>query len=240
MTGESAPRVGGDQFVYEQSKIREGDETSGKVVTGPLMSSETWYSQRPGPVKQLGEYRQDGERGRMNGELGEDDGMRPGLSRPTYRWKASLPTDPDKLLEYLYAKAHNGADQERDQEVFNQIRGLAGGVVPPRFAGTAYEAAGRIPGVVRAPGAHDAIGRTGVGIARTDTSSGERSEWVFDADSLRYLGCRTYLTEDSSRGKKGALLFSEAVLRIGVVDKSGTAPTDDQIVASTPPRRAGS
>ncbi|WP_405483781.1 hypothetical protein [Streptomyces sp. NBC_00009] len=31
------------------------------------------------------------------------DALAPGLERPTYAWPASLPTDPDQLLDEVYA-----------------------------------------------------------------------------------------------------------------------------------------
>lgn len=48
---------------------------------------------------------------------------------------------------------------------------------------------------------------------------------MFDATDLSYLGSRTYLTEDTSLGKAGTLLSSDAVLRRAVVDTAGERPT---------------
>ncbi|WP_258053102.1 CU044_5270 family protein [Streptomyces sp. Ru73] len=223
-----------DQFVYVKSKGRNGDQTSGKVVTGPLEDREVWLSQRPGPVKRLGVIREHGETLPINPELGDENGTEPGLHRPTYRFLASLPTDPDALLKYLYAHTTETAGKERDQAVFQTIGSLVSEqIVPPKQAAALYRAAARIPGVTEAPRAHDAIGRHGVGIARTDTRYGERAEWVFDADDLSFLGSRTYLTEDGPLGKAGTLLSSAAVLERAVVDKSGAEPTAAQVRTGT-------
>ncbi|MDJ1130746.1 CU044_5270 family protein [Streptomyces iconiensis] len=241
--GDSVLRVRDDQFLYEKSRVRSGDQTSGKVVTGPLKSVESWASQRQGPIRRLGETREDGETLPINANLSdtvEGHGTPAGLVRPTYRWMSTLPTDPDELLDYLYAKTPKAGEQERDQAVFVQIGRLVGGVAPPKVAAALFQAAARIPGVAHAPQAHDAIGRKGVGIARSDTRSGERTEWIFDADTYRYLGSRSYLTRSSARGEAGTLLSSEAVLKTAVVDESGKAPKDDQVVAATPARRTGS
>jgi hypothetical protein len=225
-----------DQFVYVMSKGRGADETSGKAVTGPLTDREIWRSQRLGPVKRLGLIRQDGETLPINAELSDSvkgRGTPAGINRPTYRWLASLPTDPDALLAYLYARTPKTDGQERDQAVFDQIGALiAEQIMPPENAAALYKAAARIPGVTEAPDAVDAIGRRGIGIARDDTTYPERSEWVFDATDLSYLGSRTYLTEDTSLGKAGTLLSSDAVLRRAVVDKAGERPTAAESSAS--------
>ncbi|MFE5200885.1 hypothetical protein ACFQ93_45645, partial [Streptomyces sp. NPDC056601] len=81
------------------------------------------------------------------------------------------------------------------------------------------------PGVTEAPKAHDAIGRHGVGIAREDTTYGTRTEWIFDRQDLTFLGSRSYLTKDTSYGKSGTLLSSNAVIEHAVVDKAGAEPT---------------
>jgi hypothetical protein len=225
-----------NQFVYVMGKGRGADETSGKAVTGPLTDREIWRSQRQGPVKRLGLIREDGETLPINADLSDSvrgRGTPAGIDRPTYRWLASLPTDPDALLTYLYAKTPKTAGQERDQAVFDQIGALiAEQIMPPENAAALYKAAARIPGVTEAPDAVDAIGRRGIGIARDDTTYPQRSEWVFDATDLSYLGSRTYLTEDTSLGEAGTLLSSDAVLRRAVVDKAGERPAAAHSTAS--------
>lgn len=240
MAHDTVPRVGDDQFTYVKSKNREADETSGKPVLGPLKTREEWGSQRQGPIMKLGAVRQDGETLPINAQLGDDHGTPAGISRPTYRWLSSLPTDPDKLLTYLYKHTPKKDELERDQAVFGEIGNLVGGVVPTKVQAALFKAAAKLPGVTRAPHAKDAIGRHGVGIARTDTRNGERTEWVFDEDDLGYLGSRDYLTKTNSEGKAGTLLFSEAVLKRGVVDKSGEEPKPSQVVGSSSPRSARS
>ncbi|MDI5967709.1 CU044_5270 family protein [Streptantibioticus silvisoli] len=217
--------VGDSQFVYVRSEVRGADETSGKAVTGPLTEREVWLSQVPGPVRRLGLIRQDGATEPINPELGDTHGTAAGLDRPTYRWLASLPTDPGALLRYLYARTPAAYGLERDQAVFDQIGDLISEqVMPPANAAALYRAAARIPGVTAAPRATDALGRHGVGIARDDSAHGERSEWVFDARDLSFLGSRTYLTEDSTLGRAGTLLSSDAVQQRAVVDRAGERP----------------
>ncbi|MEU6571789.1 CU044_5270 family protein [Streptomyces parvulus] len=216
-----------DQFTYRRATVREADLTSGKAVVGPLRTVESWASQKQGPQRRLGVVRTDGETLPVNAELGDDDGTPPGLGRPTYRWLATLPADPDELLAYLEAKTPKTAEvkgQGHDQAAFEQIGSIINQVVPPRTAAALYQAAARIPGVEEAPRAHDAIGRRGVGIAREDAASGTRTEWVFDKDGLTLLGTRSYLVKNTAYGKKGTLLSSTAELQHAVVDTPGQAP----------------
>ncbi|MEV5475231.1 CU044_5270 family protein [Streptomyces sp. NPDC003631] len=229
-----------DQFTYRRAKIREADLTTNEAVVGPLRDMETWESQKQGPQLKLGVVRVDGETFPINAELGDEHGTPAGLSRPTYRWLAALPTDPDKLLTYLDAKTPKTAKvrgQGHNQAVFEQIGSLIGEVMPPQTAAALYQAAARIPGVEPAPQAHDAIGRRGVGIARDDAASGTRTEWIFDKDDLALLGTRSYLIKDTSYGKKGTLLSSSAVLEHAVVDKAGQEPTRNSAHTSMPSRQ---
>jgi hypothetical protein len=224
----ATPTVRDDQFVYTREKSRGADLTSGKAVLGPLTDREVWSAQEPGPLHTLGLVREDGETYPVNAELGDTDGTPDGLSRPTYRWLSSLPTDPDKLLAYLYAKTPRAEGRERDQAVFEQIGSLLGAMMPPRTAVALYRAAGKIPGVTPAPRSRDAIGRRGLGIARDDTRYGVRTQWVFDEKDFTFLGSRTYLIKDAPYGKAGTLLSSEAELELSVVDKAGQEPADGE------------
>ncbi|MFI8194848.1 CU044_5270 family protein [Streptomyces sp. NPDC085946] len=217
-----------DQFVYTREKTRGADVTSGKAVLGPLVDREVWASQEPGPLQKLGLIREDGATFPINAELGDAEGTRAGINRPTYRWLSSLPTDPDKLLTYLYAKTPQADGRERDQAVFEQIGSLLGGVMPPRTGAALYRAAAKIPGVTAAPQARDAIDRKGLGIARDDTRYGIRTEWVFDKKDFAFLGSRSYLIKDTSYGKAGTLLSSTAELEHAIVDEVGRQPSDAQ------------
>ncbi|MFI1004169.1 CU044_5270 family protein [Streptomyces galbus] len=222
--GRTTPEVRDDQFVYTREKTRGADLTSGKAVVGPLTDRETWLAQEPGPLRKLGLIRENGRISPINAEFGDTDGTPAGLSRPTYRWLSSLPTDPDDLLAYLYARTPQAEARERDQAVFEEIGSLLGRMMPPRTAAALYRAAARIPGVTPAPQAHDAIGRRGLGIARDDVRHGVRTEWVFDTEDYSFLGSRSYLVKDTSYGKAGTLLSGEAELELAVVDEAGRRP----------------
>ncbi|THA57421.1 hypothetical protein E6P78_31250 [Streptomyces sp. A0958] len=225
-----ADPVRDDQFVYVKSIGRSADETSGKAVTGPLEPQEVWLSQVQGRVKRLGTFREGGETLPINAALGETEGTAAGIDRPTYRWLAALPTDPDELLAYLAARTRYEKGEDHDQALFDCIGGLIQGqVMPPSTGAALYRAAARIPGVIEVDEATDALGRHGLGIARDDAHSTERSVWVFDERTLAFLGSRTFFTEDTPMGPTGTLLYSTAVLEQGVVDKEGRRPTPDQV-----------
>ncbi|MFF6999576.1 CU044_5270 family protein [Streptomyces sp. NPDC008313] len=217
-----------DQFSYVKEKVREADLSSGKAVVSPLHDYELWLSQNPEPVKTQGVIRTDGETTRLNAELGDPAGTPAGFSRPTYEWLSSLPTDPDKLLDHLYAKTPQVDDRERDQAVFEQIGDLLDRAMPPRTAAALYRAAAKIPGVTEAPQAKDALGRQGLGIARSDKKNGVVTEWVFDKEDLAYLGHSTRLTKDTPYGKAGTLLDSSALLKSTIVDKAGQLPGSEK------------
>ncbi|MGW1338386.1 CU044_5270 family protein [Streptomyces rubiginosohelvolus] len=214
-----------DQFLYTRGTGRDVDLTSGKAVIGPLEESESWYSQKPGPQKKLGLIRQGGHTLPINAELGDSEGTRPGLNRPTYRWLATLPTDPRQLLDYFDEITPKFEGEDRDQALFESIGGLVGhALLPPDTAAGLFEAVALIPGVTRTPDAVDALGRKGVGIARDDERSGVRTEWVFDPEDLSYLGWSSHLTRDTEYGKKGDFMGDSAVIETAVADKAGVKP----------------
>ncbi|MBQ0952996.1 CU044_5270 family protein [Streptomyces coelicoflavus] len=222
--GRDPLTVRDDQFSYVMAKVREADLSSGKAVVGPLHDYELWLSQEPGPVRTQGLIRSDGETTPLNAEFGDTDGTPAGFGRPTYQWLASLPTDPDALLDHLYAKAPQAEGRERDQAVFEQIGDLLDRVMPPRTAAALYRAAAKIPGVTAAPAAEDALGRRGLGIARTDRTNGVVTEWVFKKGDFVFLGHSTRLVRDTPYGRAGTLLDSSAVLKSTVVDRAGGLP----------------
>ncbi|MDX3349361.1 MULTISPECIES: CU044_5270 family protein [Streptomyces] len=222
------PTVRDDQFSYVREKVREADLSSGKAVVGPLHDYELWLSQDPEPVQKQGLIRSDGKTMPLNAEFGDTNGTPAGFSRPTYQWLASLPTDPGRLLDHLYAKAPQAENRERDQAVFEQIGDLLDQVMPARTAAALYRAAAKIPGVTETPRAQDAVGRRGLGIARSDTKNGVVTEWVFSTQDFTYLGHSTRLTKDTPYAEAGTLLDSSALLKSAVVDKPGRLPGSEK------------
>ncbi|RFC77077.1 CU044_5270 family protein [Streptomyces sp. AcE210] len=224
---DTAPVKDG-QYVYVRSTVRSNEGTfAGPVELGAPHRRDVWMAQTSKPVKTLGTMRETGKGVPMSGQrlpYGSTDALAPGLERPTYAWLASLPTEPDKLLDELYTGTRTTGRESKDQAVFEKIGSLLDEtVMPPENAAALYKAVARIPGIKRIPDAADAAGRHGVGISRQDARSAVRSEWIFDSESLTYLGSRSYLDKD---GKGMKLAGTNAILRRTVVDKSGAMPAD--------------
>ena len=221
--------AGPDQYVYVK------DEARGTKVpmdgsgwqTGSLIVRETWYSQQPATQNSL--FRQHGVDTTLHGEANPV-----GLFNPTYAWAAALPTDPAALLRSVYADLQgSGVDTGlgTQQAAFEQIgQLLESTTLPPRTQAALYRAVALIPGVTLIPDSVDAAGRHGLGIARTE-STGLRVEWVFDRNTLAYLGSRRYLVRDTSgshgpeAGPKGTLVGSDAILGWAVTNGAGSAPS---------------
>ncbi|MFE7975739.1 CU044_5270 family protein [Streptomyces shenzhenensis] len=225
---EATP-VRDDQLVYIKSKHSGAEcQEDGPCTPGKLSQREAWWSQEPGPVKRLALFYEDGGYVPLR-ELPPpgSSGTPAGINRPTYKWLASLPTDPDELLDELDRLTMKEKGQERAQTIFHKIGELLGNVMPPRTAAALYEAAAKIPGVKLVDDAVDPAGRHGVGIRRVDSGSAWATEWIFNRDTLAYLGERTYLSKDTAMGTKGTMLAETAILKQAVVDQYRQRPGSD-------------
>jgi hypothetical protein len=149
-----------------------------------------------------------------------------GIDHPTYTRLASLPTDPDALLKLLYARTRVDEGESEEQAVFSKIGELVGEtIMPPANASAFYKAAARIPGVKEVPDAVDAAGRHGIAVTREDASSATRDEWIFDMDTLAFLGSRSYITKGkATRGTSDTLFATSAIMQRTVVNQHGKAP----------------
>ena len=216
-----------DQFAYTRSTVISNEGAYGEApVLGAPHEREIWMSQDPAPVEEIGIIREFGQDWPMDAGAP----ARPSVVRPTYAWLDALPADPDTLLTTIendvaignVGGGDTGGDMgsERDQVVFNRIGTLVSeGVVPPEVTAALLEAVTRIPGVVIEPDATDALGRSGIGIARSDDTI--RSIWIFDARTYEVLGTRDYFV--TPRGD--VLLGATAVLERGVADRAGGPPS---------------
>ncbi|MFF4398244.1 CU044_5270 family protein [Streptomyces sp. NPDC001480] len=219
------------QLVYVKTLLRANKGTfEGPVKLGALHTSEEWTVQKPGPVKTAGWLKETGRDAVMPGEtIPIEEGGAPvpaGWNRPTYKWLASLPTDPDALLRLVYSKTKADETESHDQAAFDKIGDLLSGTVMPA-ANTAafYEAAAKIPGVTELPDVTDAAGRHGLGITREDPRSVIRDVWIFDKHSLAYLGARSYITKDRKKEPRPTTLFGvTAVMERAVVDHRDGEP----------------
>jgi hypothetical protein len=221
-----------NQFVYVQRLARENKGAfGGPVILGAAHKEEIWMAQKPGPVTTTGWLRSSGKDAVMPGQLGPMTStapVRPGLWYPTYAWLASLPTDPDALLELLYTETTVEKGDSKDEAVFRTIGDLLGSVImPPATASALYKAVAKIPGITWIPNAVDAAGRHGIGITHEDAGSATRSVLIFDKDTLAYIGSQAYFINNEAkvRGTTSDALFSiDAVMERGVVDRHGEVP----------------
>jgi hypothetical protein len=171
-----------------------------------------------GQKTSLSERKQAGSVTGGNGQNTRDVGPRcpdrGSLNDPTYRLLQSLPTDPRVLLNLIYT-TEKGAGQSPGQEAFTTIGDLLDeSIAPPEVSAALYKAAALIPGVSVVPDAVDAIGRPGVAVSFT--FNGEQSEWIFDKNTLQWLGERDFMN--------GTLTGKTAVLGRAFVDHPGEIP----------------
>ncbi|WP_432180571.1 hypothetical protein [Streptomyces sp. NBC_00063] len=105
---DTAPVKNG-QYVYVRSTVRSNEGTfAGPVELGAPHRREAWMAQTSKPVKTLGIIKETGKDVPMPGRLlpyESTHDLVAGPERPTYACPASLPTDPDQLLDELYAGA---------------------------------------------------------------------------------------------------------------------------------------
>ncbi|GGW92603.1 CU044_5270 family protein [Streptomyces lomondensis] len=206
-----------DQFVYIKSKggwtTQNGD---GPAKLEPVRQREIWLSV---DGSQAGMLHDPGVR--SDHELLEKPA--PGApSDTTYRHLQTLPTDPDKMYDWLNSVSE-GSDS-KDEANFVLVGDLAReSLMPPAQAAALYRAAAKISGVFVVDDAVDAAGRHGVAVARID--DGERVELIFDRKTKEFLGEREVAVEDLEYGfEKGEVTGRFAVLERAVVDRRGQRP----------------
>ncbi|WBB97792.1 MULTISPECIES: hypothetical protein [unclassified Solwaraspora] len=143
----------------------------------------------------------DGHRGWLVDELNEPAGIALDSDAVphfgAYDRLTTLPIDPEVLLEWIYAETR-GQGNHPDHQAFTTIGD----------DGT------------------DAIGRSGVAVARVEEGTGVRHEWIFDREDHTYLGSRSVYTTavPDSIIPVGTVTFSQAVVRRTVVDELKQLP----------------
>ncbi|MFI6405093.1 CU044_5270 family protein [Streptomyces sp. NPDC050548] len=219
---KSYGRVRDDQFVYVESKVSYTRSGAGaKTQVDPLHRQEVWMSVdglHTGLVRQAG-----------LGEHSVPPDVKPGKAgwdvSSFYNHVRTLPTDADAMYDYLARSALKYGGQEQSQAMFVLVGDLLrDAIVPPAQSAALFRAVARIPGVTTVEHVVDAVGRPGIGIARTDPDNPLRDEWIFDAKTYEFLGEREVATKDNAGAKKGTVTANTAVLRRAVVDKAGERP----------------
>ncbi|MFE2143087.1 CU044_5270 family protein [Streptomyces sp. NPDC059456] len=224
--------VRADQYVYIGSKTAttyvktEGNKHT--LVSEKLHERHQWNSP-DGTKGWLIEPGNTGPEGvTLEGPDEKGQTPTPYLNAPSYDYLAQLPTDPDVLLRKIYEET-KGSGRGPDQEAFTTIGDLLrASYPPPALTAALYKAAAKVPGVVTVDDAVDAAGRRGIAVARLDEHSGQREEWIFDRQSLAFLGERTVQVQGESgeQGliKPGTVVFTSAVMIRTVVDHMKERP----------------
>ncbi|MFJ9522594.1 CU044_5270 family protein [Kitasatospora sp. NPDC101801] len=212
------------QYVYIESTVSylagavDFSAGTSKVWVDKPHQRQVWHSAdgRTGWLTEEGKTPEGGK------ALGTDIGAH--LNAPSYDYLRTLPTDPQELLRKIYAEtkgAGHGPDQEAFVTIGDLIREQA---VPGKLAAALYQAAARIPGVVLLDSATDAAGRTGIAIARTDTTGGTRDEIIFDRTSYALLGERRVQVTEAEGIKPGTVIANTAVLKRAAADTPAIRP----------------
>ncbi|MFE2935723.1 CU044_5270 family protein [Streptomyces sp. NPDC059278] len=230
------PAVRADQFVYIESKVAHAAQSAGggPVTMPPVHRRQVWLSadgSRPGLLREAGgpdtPLGVDGPVETLDGPGATPrpstlDASEPSISNPTHAYVASLPTDPDTLMELIRDETR-GEGQDPDQRAFTAIGELLAETwAPPKVGAALYRAAAKIPGVTVVHAADDATGREGVAVART--AHGEQTQWIFDRTTYAFLGERTVLAEAGDAGPAGTVMGTSAVLTRAAVDRRGELP----------------
>ncbi|MFF3376026.1 CU044_5270 family protein [Streptomyces sp. NPDC002680] len=208
-----------DQFVYIKSRVAYLTYTNGGPgKLDPVHDRETWLSVdgvRDGLLEEDKE-------GHEHQVLSFEGDLLPKPKTPSatsYRSLSKLPTDPDKMLAWLYETVAKEVDNEQPDKDYRAFV-LFGDLIretlmPPKVGAALYRAAAKIPGVEVVPDVKDAAGRTGIAVTRTG-ADGEEEQLIFDRKKYTFLGER--LLDD------GKLAGSSSVLERAVVDRTGQRP----------------
>ncbi|MGW6571180.1 CU044_5270 family protein [Streptomyces sp. NPDC054945] len=231
-TGSGPVAVRADQFLYIGSKSANtyvktsGDKST--LVSEQLHMRHEWHSP-DGTKGWLIEPGKTGPKGlTLAGPDEKGNPRTPYLNAPTYDYLATLPTDPDVLLRRIYEETE-GMGNGPDQEAFTTIGDLLRSSYPPaELTAALYKAAAKIPGVVTVDEAVDAAGRSGIAVARLDEHSGQREEWIFDRQTLTFLGERSVQVQgeagDQGLIKPGTVVYTSAIMTRTVVDRIKEIP----------------
>ncbi|MFE7775762.1 CU044_5270 family protein [Streptomyces sp. NPDC057445] len=230
----SHPAVKPGQYIYIESKTAD---TFLKTVDGKttlashqLHRRQMWKSPDGTKGWLIDPAVNDGPEGETL-SLPDEQGNTPKayLNGPSYDYLAKLTTDPGELLAKIY-KETKGHGNSPDQEAFTTIGDLLGESYPPAELHSAlFKAAAKIPGVVVVQDAVDAVGRHGVAVARLDSTSGQREEWIFDRKTHVFLGQRiVQVRENSGKDalvKPGTVTYTSAIMNRAVVDSIKQTPS---------------
>ncbi|NNN30878.1 CU044_5270 family protein [Streptomyces sp. S3(2020)] len=222
---QDVPKVRDDQFTYIKSKEAWGvSERTCKVATaGPLQNREIWTSvdgRREGLLRSTGV-------GALPVHPDPDSGN-------FYRSWEKLPTDPDKMLAWLYEQNTGKEGYSDAYYAFKTATGLAlESILPPEVGAALYRAVAKIPGVVLVKDSVDAAGRHGTAVGFVHGKGAYRQELIFNSKTWLPLGTRSVQLKDVKSKldvgcdgviKAGSVAAVTAVLERAIVDKKDQRP----------------
>ncbi|MFE0801346.1 CU044_5270 family protein [Streptomyces sp. NPDC058812] len=202
-----------DQFLYKR-RVMSGDYT-GFQGDAEVVQREDWLAVDGGRDGLVLTGPEDAVTDRLDPAAPTTEHM--AMSGGTDYWEQlrELPTDPQKLLAYIYRETQ-GQGPTHEEAVFEHISALLEpAVLVPGLGEALYQAARRIPGVVVENEVQDRVGRTGTGLVLPNSGTGDRA-LVFDVSSFVFLGVER----------------TTALLEIGVADRAGEAPVASWKLAS--------
>lgn len=210
-----------DQYVYIKSRVAYTTYANGGPgKLDPVHDREIWLA-ADGLRDGLLEEDKDGLRHKVLSFSEDLLGKKPRTtpSPTSFRELSKLPTDPDKMLAWLYETVAKEVDDEQPDKDYRAFV-LFGDLIretlmPPRVSAALYRAAAKIPGVEVVPDVRDTAGRTGIAVTRAG-ADGEEEQLIFDKETYTFLGER--VLDD------GKLVGSSSVLERAVVDRTGQRP----------------
>ncbi|MFG2697761.1 CU044_5270 family protein [Kitasatospora sp. NPDC048407] len=146
---------------------------------------------------------------------------------PPYDKLAKLPTDPDALLEILYADPFvrtvtDAKNMTREVAVWTILRSLMRGPCPAPQKAALFRAAAKIPNISYHEEATDALGRTGEAVSLLDPKVGI-VQLILDRKTHAFLGER--ILGRPGEGHDGTVAFNSAVRKMALVDAVGQLPS---------------
>lgn len=215
---------GPKQWVYEKSTV---------FVQGRPQSSEEWtrwdgtgHANLPGipPAGDISDFDPDELQvwyGPNQEEKWKEEGYDDRSQRQFYRFLATLPSDPDRMMKRIREEHAIGSvkGETRAQRDWREIDVLYRSVlIPPNVQAGLFRALAKIPGTRVTTGVKDPLGRAAIGVSvtyaeRTPSGWQGKQEIFFDPESYAYLG----ETRDD-----GEMVSARAAW--GVVDKPGARP----------------
>ncbi|MFD8596072.1 CU044_5270 family protein [Kitasatospora sp. NPDC059646] len=208
--GKPAPQVKDQQFVYTETLVQHNTEQ-------PCVRRD-WVA-ADGRTQGL---INDPFNGTMT-YVPNAEGNPPSLHVPDLRYLATLPADPQRLLEQVYADNPKG-NPDRDGTAFRTIANVVGSQLLTPAVGAAFcRAAAAVPGATLEADAVDAAGRHGIGVVRSDGT--DRVELIFDRATCAFLGTHgVRLVKPGENAPPVGSTYSSAVLRRAITDRAGERP----------------